>query len=167
MPFDGSSWPPLDLDVLYRAHVEAVRRALRRRGVTRDDVDDLAQRVFVVALRRRDGCRVDCPRAWLLGIAARVASEHRRAAWQQRRGELPLDPADPGGPRALARVALGEAAATLAALSEPVRRAAVMHLVEGYTAEEVGARCGVSANTASSRVRLARHRLAARFVTGE
>lgn len=66
---------------LYRAHAPALFRVLRRLAVQPDDAADLLQDVFVVALRRAPALlAAGSPRAWLFGVALKVASDSRRRA---------------------------------------------------------------------------------------
>src|SRR5262245_52866877 len=55
-------------------HLEFVWRALRRLGVLPGDVDDAAQRVFLVANEKLALIESGRERAFLVGVAVRVAS---------------------------------------------------------------------------------------------
>ncbi len=71
-----------DVRGLYFAQRDAVRLTLHRLTGAGAHVDDLLQDVFVVALR--DAARLAAaasPRAWLYGIAVKLAANHRRRAW--------------------------------------------------------------------------------------
>src|SRR5580704_1729319 len=70
-------------------HFAVVWRALRRLGVADASVDDAAQQVFLVASRRLEEIDRGGERAYLLGIAVRVASDARRAV--RRRREVSMD----------------------------------------------------------------------------
>ncbi|MCA9661112.1 MAG: sigma-70 family RNA polymerase sigma factor, partial [Myxococcales bacterium] len=70
---------------LYRAHFDFTWRNLRRLGVAHGDVDDAAQEVFVVLLRKRASLPPELPiRTWLFGVI-------RRIAWRYRRGRARRD----------------------------------------------------------------------------
>ena len=74
-------------------HLEFVWRCLRRFGVQSADVDDSAQQVFLVANQKLASIRPGSERAFLIGVATRVASHARRAhqrreAAQQRMSEF-------------------------------------------------------------------------------
>jgi len=75
---------------LYVAHVGRVRAYLRRCGFAPADVDDLAQDVFVRALRSLRTFDLDRPTAgpWLGAIARNVA----RRAWHRRAPAQDIDP---------------------------------------------------------------------------
>lgn len=74
--------------VVFERHFSPIHRYLRVR-VGAADADDLAAQVFEVAFRRRGDYRGGTAdaRPWLFGIAAKLASEHRR---RQRRGVAAL-----------------------------------------------------------------------------
>jgi RNA polymerase sigma-70 factor (ECF subfamily) len=91
---------------LVRENVDFVWRTLRRYGVTEADVDDATQQVFLVANDKIDNIRAGSERAFLLAVAARVASHARRSsqrrlAAEQRLSEHqqtegpPVSPIDP------------------------------------------------------------------------
>lgn len=70
---------PVAFSELVRRHQGAVRGLLARYLRARDAVDDLAQEVFLAALRGIDGYRGDATfRLWLLAIARRHAAGHLR-----------------------------------------------------------------------------------------
>src|SRR6185436_10287805 len=70
---------PLDRVGAFAAEVDVVYRALRRFGVDVVEAEDLVQEVFVVMCRRwADYDRGRPLRPWLLGIAFRVARDHRK-----------------------------------------------------------------------------------------
>src|SRR4051812_22897902 len=63
----------------FEAEFDAVYRTVRRYGVDRDDAEDLVQTVFLVMWRRWAELDHDRPlRPWLLGVAFKVACEHRK-----------------------------------------------------------------------------------------
>jgi RNA polymerase sigma-70 factor (ECF subfamily) len=151
------------------AHFDVVWRALRRLGVTDAGVDDAAQQVFLVASRRLDAIQPGGERAYLLGIALRVASDSRRAV--RRRREVPINDAiaETGAPHAAAggaaalpdavleqRRALAVLAAILDEMPEEMREAFVLFELEELSAPEVARLLGVPVGTVASRVRRAR-----------
>ena len=70
--------PPL-FQAMYDAHLDFVFRCLRRLDVASGDVGDACQEVIVVLHNRLSDFRPGASeRARLFGIAARVASQHRR-----------------------------------------------------------------------------------------
>jgi RNA polymerase sigma-70 factor, ECF subfamily len=83
------------LEALFRAHYAWVWRTLRRLGVAEPAVDDSAQAVFLVASANLDRIAVGRERAYLTGVALRIAANARRSDRRRRDG---LDAAveDPG-----------------------------------------------------------------------
>src|SRR5262245_54234162 len=68
-----------EFEALYAEHFAFVWRSLRRLGVPAPHLDDAAQDVFIVALRRSHEFRGSSSyRTWLFGIASNVAREQRR-----------------------------------------------------------------------------------------
>ena len=150
-----------DIRTVFDAHGAFVWRSLRRLGVHDANIDDVAQDVFLVVHRRladydgRSGMR-----AWLYGISARKASEHRRRAWVRRERAVEVPP-DEGAPapqhaeleRREARAALD---AILAGLDDKKREVFVLFELEELPLAEVAAAVGCPLQTAYSRLRAAR-----------
>ncbi len=144
------------------AHFDPVWRALKRLGVPEAGVDDAAQQVFLVASRRLDEIRADGERAYLMGVALRVASDARRALRRLREvpmndeGELPA----PGAPDAEERLDEQRArrvlSTFLAGMPDEMREAFVLFELEEMSAPDVAAALGVPVGTVASRVRRAR-----------
>jgi RNA polymerase sigma-70 factor (ECF subfamily) len=64
---------------LYLLHANGIAATLKRLTWPGCDVDDLLQEVFIVALRRPQAVLfAQSPKAWLFGVATRVASGARR-----------------------------------------------------------------------------------------
>jgi RNA polymerase sigma-70 factor (ECF subfamily) len=152
------------------AHFATVWRMLLHLGTPEASADDGAQQVFLVALRRLDQIAEGAERAYLLGIAVRVASETRRA--MRRRREVPTETglleslgsaAAHHAPDQIAAVdqkrALAVLASCLDGLSEKLREAFVLFELEELSAPEVAQLLGVSVGTVASRVRLAREEI--------
>lgn len=155
-----------DFESVFSAHLPYVWRVLRCLGVPARDLEDVAQDVFVVVHRKLPSWepRADV-RSWLYAIAARVARDHRRLAWN-RKG-VPLDdqpePVQEAGPEqaASARQALEDVARVLSALDEEQRMVFVLYELEGMDMESIAQAMSCPVKTAYSRLRLARERLAA------
>jgi RNA polymerase sigma-70 factor (ECF subfamily) len=87
MPSDAAQTRPMSAEAtgvraLYFEHRDALRLALRRLTSDAPNVDDLLQDVFVVALRDQSRLsKASSPRAWLYGIAVKLAANHRRRGW--------------------------------------------------------------------------------------
>jgi RNA polymerase sigma-70 factor (ECF subfamily) len=68
-----------DVRALYMAHAGDLKTALRRLTWPGCDVEDLLQEVFIFAIRRPQAVlSAASPKAWLYGVATRVASGARR-----------------------------------------------------------------------------------------
>jgi RNA polymerase sigma-70 factor (ECF subfamily) len=151
----------LSFEGVFRAHFDFVWRILHGMGVPAASVEDAAQDVFIVVLRRLpdfDGARPI--RAWLFSIAMGVARNHRRTV--RRKGahhELEEALPDPGrSPAELAeaRRSVARLFAILDTLHEDLRTVLVLTEIEQMTAAEIADLTGWKANTVSSRLRRAR-----------
>lgn len=161
--------PPVDFRALYEAHVGHVWRTLRRLGVASRDLEDATHEVFLVAHRRLGDFDPTRPaRAWLTGIAWRVASDERRRARHHREQlggeEVLISQPDPGrSPEAV--VQSHEARALVAqgldALEPPQRVVFVMYEIDGATGREIAEAVGIPLYTVYSRLRAARARFKA------
>jgi RNA polymerase sigma-70 factor (ECF subfamily) len=161
-----------DFDAIYQAHFDFVWRSLLRLGVAPALAEDAAQDAFVVVHRRLSALRPDASvKAWLFGIALRVARDYRRT--KRRKGTYPLDDADrepsaESGP--FERTAKAQAVRVLerflAELDEAKRSVFLLSELEEMTAPEIAEALEVNLNTVYSRLRAARERFVA-FVTAE
>src|SRR5262252_4530827 len=61
------------LERIFNAHHATVWRALRRRGLASEAAEDATQETFLLAAERLDDIRPDGERAFLIGVALRVA----------------------------------------------------------------------------------------------
>lgn len=143
----------------YRAHVDFVWRVLARRGVPEEQLEDATQEVFVIMHRRWGAWDSDSQRAWLYGVARRVASaQHRARARRSRKLAALPAPAEP--PRADERLddqhRLDALARTLEQLDPERRDVFVLVELEGLSAPEVAVALGCKLNTVYSRLRRAR-----------
>jgi RNA polymerase sigma-70 factor (ECF subfamily) len=142
---------------LFQAHVGTVHRVVRRMVGGRADVDDLVQTAFVEAFRSLPDFRGDALfSTWLTRIAVRVTmrAARRRHPPASSLDEV-LEPAAlTAGPERVtaARETLAVVEALLAELRPKRRAAFVLHVLEGYTMEEVGAI--LSASTSAVKVRV-------------
>jgi RNA polymerase sigma-70 factor (ECF subfamily) len=149
------------------AHFDVVWRALRRLGVPAGGLDDAAQQVFLVAARRLDEIWAEGERAYLLGVALRVAADARRAV--ERRKEVPIEEGledaaalgEPVRPDDLldekrARAMLAE---LLDTMPVEMREAFVLFELEELSAPDVARILGVPVGTVASRVRRGREHI--------
>lgn len=157
------------LESLYRAHFDFAWRTLRRYGVPDAQLDDATQDVFLVVRRRLPDFSPDLsqgrsPRAWLHGIARRVARDRRRSEERRsRRLALVAPPAPSRDPehqlsaRELAAV-IGE---HLQTRREGERELLALHLIEGMGGRELAEALGMNENTVYAALRRGRARLEA------
>jgi len=162
--------PGPTFDEVYDGHFKAVWLALRRLGVWERDLDDAAHDVFIVVHRRLvDFDRSRPVRPWLLGIAARVASEFRRRS--QHRHEVVSEDTDAEKDR-LPQGTPAHGVRADRALDDKERRALlhraldtldvdrrtvlVLHDIEGHGMPEIAAALEVNINTLYARLRQAR-----------
>jgi RNA polymerase sigma-70 factor (ECF subfamily) len=158
------------------AHLNAVWRSLRRLGVPAAHLDDGVQQVFLVASRRLDEIVLGGERAYLLGIALRVAADARRA--QHRRREVSMEglasdqPAPelsvPQHPEEVLdkKRALAQLRACLDEMPQKYREAFILFELEELDAPEVARILRVPIGTVASRVRRARDRIRNYFKVG-
>lgn len=168
MGFATTVDPTFELADLYRRHLGFVWRSLLRLGVEEASVEDVAQNVFLIVGRKLSTFDADrSERAWLFGIARRVAKDHRRSRLRAdaRLRQLPT-PTPPSNPEEeatreemarLARTVLGE-------LTEEHRLVLVLADIEGLTGTEVADALGIKMNTVYSRLRVARRRFEERVL---
>jgi RNA polymerase sigma-70 factor (ECF subfamily) len=163
-----------DVEAARRGDEEAFARLVRlRQGLVvallaarvrrRDEVEDLAQEVFLRAWRRLSGLREPGKfTGWLARIAVNAALDHRRrAAVRPRTGSLDEEGArEPaaGGPAGDHALLVGEDLArvldALEGLDPRSRAAVVLRYREGLAVKEVAARLGDS--PAATAMRLTR-----------
>jgi RNA polymerase sigma-70 factor (ECF subfamily) len=144
---------------LFNAHVGTVHRVVRRMVGARPEVDDLVQTAFVEAFRSLPDFRGDALfSTWLTRIAVRVAWRGRRrrftAAIVTPLDETPEIASPAPGPERVtaARETLALVESLLDELRPKRRAAFVLHVLEGYSMEEVAAI--LSASTAAVKVRV-------------
>jgi RNA polymerase sigma-70 factor (ECF subfamily) len=135
---------------LYERYGRVVHALLLAR-VTRDEVDDLVQDVFLTAWRRLDDLRDPAAfGGWIAMIARNRATDfHRRTTEHV---ELPANLESPGA--ASEQAEANAALAAIRALPQAYRETLMLRLVEGLTGPEIAERTGLT--PASVRVNLHR-----------
>lgn len=139
---------------LFDAHYVYACRALMRLGVSRADVFDVAQELFLLV--HRDLASFDrgrSVRAWLYGFALRLAANYRRLARHKDRTLSHDAEAADGAEGHDARDLVLRALSTL---PEEQREVLVLFDLEGFDAKEIARLTNVGVNTIYSRLRLAR-----------
>lgn len=153
---------------LYERHFDHVWHTLRRFGVAERELEDAAHDVFVVVHRKLgayDPAR--SARAWLTGIAWRVAADTRRRVHNRREtldARAGLDhPAALPSPDDLLAAREARDLVELALAELPLDQRAVLMLcdLDGATGPEAAAALDLPLNTVYSRLRTARARFGA------
>jgi RNA polymerase sigma-70 factor (ECF subfamily) len=151
----------LTFEEVYRTHFDFVWRVLGGMRVPPAGIEDAAQEVFLIVLRRLpefDG--KTSIKGWLFQIALRVASNQRRSMRRKGEGE-PIDEAMASSAPSPAdavesRRALATVQSVLDKLDDDLRIVLVLTELEQMTAVEIAETIGVNANTVGSRLRRAR-----------
>jgi RNA polymerase sigma-70 factor, ECF subfamily len=148
-------------DRLYAEHFDFVWRTLRRLGVHAAGLDDAAQDVFMVMLRRQSEFRGQSShRTWLFGIASNVAHEYRRKHKRAAEADPLSDAVQATSPSPLEQASGAEALRVidrfLASIDESKRDVFILAELEQMSAPEIASALGVKLNTVYSRLRAAR-----------
>jgi RNA polymerase sigma-70 factor (ECF subfamily) len=137
-------------------------RALRKRGFSHSDAEDLAQEVMLVMCRRWDHYDRSRPlRLWLTGIALRVASHHRRRCCREvpvgvlERQSAVLDVES----MLVARGLLADLGRALTRLPQRQRTLLMWHDMENVSVRQIAARLGLSLPATYARLYSARRAL--------
>lgn len=132
---------------------------LRRFGVPADRVEDCFQQVFLIASERLDDIRPGSERAFIYGVALRIARTHARSGWR----EIPADEIDvDAGPRPGADALLDQRRLVelcdriLATLTPDLREVFILHEIEGLSGVELAKLLKLPEGTVHSRLRRAR-----------
>jgi len=164
---------PREFREVYESRFHDVLRWIRAMGGRDEDLDDLAQEVFIIVRRKLEGFDGQNLNGWLYRITQRTVRDYRRAAWfrnllarkrvSDHEGTL-LKLMEPGrGPAE--EQELREAQRSLRLILERMRekhRAAfVLFEIEGYTGEEIAELQGAPVATIFTRLYHARREFAA------
>jgi RNA polymerase sigma-70 factor (ECF subfamily) len=153
---------PVAERALYDAHVDRVYRLSYRMAGDDDLARDFTQETFVRAFERLDTFRGEAALStWLHSIATSVALNGLRKVKRFRQREADLEEADgisAGRPRAEPDLKRRLAMA-IDALPEGYRTVFLLHDVEGYTHEEIGAALAIESGTSKAQLSRARAKL--------
>lgn len=144
---------------MVEAHHDLIWRFLRRLGVHPGDVDDGAQRVFLIAAAKLALIRPGSERSFLLQTALRVASDSRHARARLREEPCEIEPADdgPAGEDLLdMRRARAQLDGILDAMAPELRSVFVLFEVDELTMAEIAELLELPPGTVASRLRRAR-----------
>lgn len=147
------------MELLYRAHYGFVWHTVRRFGVLPALTDDAVQDTFIAAYRRFDELALPTAKAWLYGIARRVASNYRRTDFRavRRRAAIAASTTD-----STERAATPEAVIVVDRFLEgldPIdRELFVLSEIEGMTGPEAAQALSLNTSTTYSRVQTLRRR---------
>jgi RNA polymerase sigma-70 factor (ECF subfamily) len=148
------------LEAVFTQELDFVGEVLRRFGVPPAEVDDAAQRVFIVLGRKLDQVRLGAERGFLFRTAVHVAAHVRRSLARKREllGEVPELAFEQAGADELidagrTRARLERA---LAKLDTAVRDVVVLSGIEQKTRVEIATALGVPSGTVASRLRRGR-----------
>lgn len=151
---------------LYVAHAAELRLATVRLAGRDLDPDDLLQEVFLVALRRpAELLGADAPRAWLYGVAVKVAATRRRTVRVRRFfgfdevAELPS--AESSSRTVEQKDASKRVDQVLQKLSDKKREVLVLYELQGLPGEEIAAALQIPLKTVWTRLFHARKDFAA------
>jgi RNA polymerase sigma-70 factor (ECF subfamily) len=164
---------PREFREVYEARFHDVLRWIRAMGGRDEDLDDLAQEVFIIVRRKLESFDGQNLNGWLYRITQRTVRDYRRAAWfrnllaRKRVGDHEialLKLVEPGrGPAE--EQELREAQRSLSVILERMREkhrtAFVLFEIEGYTGEEIAELQGAPVATIFTRLYHARREFAA------
>jgi RNA polymerase sigma-70 factor (ECF subfamily) len=143
----------------FSRELDYILRTLRRLGAPRRDVEDLAHEVFLVLHKNWHTYDPSRPlRAYLSGIAFRVASSNRRRTWRETTFAV-VDTHDhaPMPDKALeAKRARALVLAALACIPLPRRAVLAMHDLDEIPMRDIARELSIPLFTAYSRLRKAR-----------
>ena len=156
----ATSDPARVRDIVVAEHA-FVWRSLVRLGVPRADAEDAAQQVFLVVARRIADIEPGSERAFLYGVALRVASRARRTLARRRevaeeQAPVRVDPAehaDAALDRARARAVLDE---ILGSMPLDLRSVFSLFELEQLTMAQIAEMLSLPQGTVASRLRRAR-----------
>ncbi|MBL8923143.1 MAG: RNA polymerase sigma factor [Myxococcaceae bacterium] len=151
---------------LYVAHAAELRLGVARLAGRDLDPDDLLHEVFIVALRKPDDVlSADAPKAWLYGVAVKVAASRRRTAKLRRFLGLEdvheVASAESSSRTAEQRDASKRVEQVLSKLSDKKREVLVLHELQGLPGEEIAAALQIPLKTVWTRLFHARKDFAA------
>jgi RNA polymerase sigma-70 factor (ECF subfamily) len=160
----GGPTPSRRFIQLFRQYEQDVRRVCWRFGIHSGDVDDIVQRVFLIALAKIHLICSGSERSFLTTITAREAGHLRRT--YGRRAEVDdraLDPRSSGATRLDEKLhqrrILEHATEVLEEMDVELSSAWLMYELQGLSCQEIARAQSVPVGTAKTRLRRARMQL--------
>ena len=145
---------------LYQRHSGRVYAVVRRLAGDDALAEDWAQEAWVRAIRALPTFRGDSQfTTWLHRIAVNSALHGRRSRERRSGRETGIDDTVSVAPAAETTVLRLRLEKAMERLPEGMRRVLVLHDVEGYTHEEIGAMLGINPGTCKSQLFKARARM--------
>jgi len=146
---------------MVRRDFDLIWQLLRRLGLPATEADDGAQMVFLTASEKLDVIREDSERAFLYGVARRVAANYRRKCGRRpREVDLELEEVSSSAPQpdeALDRNrAVRMVDAVLEAMPIELRVVFVLSQIQELSLSEIAAVQGIPQGTVASRLRRAK-----------
>jgi RNA polymerase sigma-70 factor (ECF subfamily) len=158
----GARLPASTLRRLVKEHYDFIWRLLARLNVTGPEVDDAAQQVFMVLVTREGLCiKPGSERAFLYGVALRVAKEFRRKA-QSSQNHVAPDPDRlvDGAPDLEAVAARNQARRQLdrilMRMPDNLKEAFILFELEDLSVPQIAELLAIPTGTVASRLRRAR-----------
>ncbi len=141
----------------FERYARQLRHYLRRRSGRAQDVDDLAQEVYLRLLRIDPATRVMKPLAFVYGVAARVVADHKSRSSQTEEVVVSADevlgdwlkhPSEAPDARLEEQLAMRQQLERALTALPPLHAAIlVLHKRDGLSYEEVARQLGVSLHT--------------------
>lgn len=157
------------LEVVLRENAPSVERLIGRMVGPDAELEDLLQQTLIAAVKSFPRYRGEASvKTWLCRIAVNIVKQHLRRPHRKRRVALELVPERPTAPelspdvRARQQHALERLFHHLEAIGTDKRLAFVLHVVEGYSIDEVAALTGASSSATKSRIFWCRRALLSR-----
>ena len=147
-----------DLERLFRQHGSFVRRFLVRRLGSAEAADDVCQELFLRLWAKRPEVEVEQPRAYLMRIAANMATDHQRRLGRSRLSthealqETVSDTRPSPEAEAHHKQRLDALCRAVARLPRRCRQIFVMHKFEGLSHPEIARRLGISRNAVEKNI---------------
>jgi RNA polymerase sigma-70 factor, ECF subfamily len=149
------------LRVMLDDHFDLVWRMLRRLGVPESRAEDVAQDVFIVASEKIESILLGREKAYLIGVAVRLAKDVRQLSAVRHERALPESDAlrDGGADPEALLVSVQERAILdeiLAEFDDDERAVFVLYEIEQYSSPEIAEVLNLPLGTVASRLKRAR-----------